>query len=107
MMDDIIIFGESSEEHDARVRAIFRRTEDIGVTLNFEKCEFAKPIITYLGHVVSEDGIRAGPSKVRAIMQMHKSKEVGDIQRFLSMANELCKFIPNLSTVTQSLRGLL
>ena len=44
MMDDIIIFGESSEEHDARVRAVFRRLEDNGVTLNFEKCEFAKSL---------------------------------------------------------------
>ena len=49
MMDDIIIFGDSSEEHDARVRAVFRHLEDNGVTLNFEKCEFAKSSITYLG----------------------------------------------------------
>ena len=42
MMDDIIIFGESSEEYDARVRAVFRRLEVNGVTLNFEKCAFAK-----------------------------------------------------------------
>ena len=107
MMDDIIIFGESSEEHDARVRAVFRRLEDNGVTLNFEKCEFAKSSITYLGHVVSADGIRADPSKVRAIKQMQQPKDVGDIRRFLGMANQLGKFIPNLSTVTQPLRDLL
>ena len=107
IMDDIIIFGESSEEHDARVRAVFRCIEDSGVTLNFDKCEFAKPSITYIGHVVSADGIRADPSKVRAIKQMQQPKDVGDVQCFLGMANELCKLIPNLSTVTQSLRGLL
>ena len=107
MTDDIIIFGESSEEHDARVRAVFRRLEDNGVTLNFEKCEFAKSSITYLGHVVSADGIRADPSKVRAIRQMQTFKDVSDIRRFLGMANQLGKFIPNLSTVTQPLRDLL
>ena len=107
MMDDIIIFGDSSEEHDARVRAVFHRLEDNGVTLNFEKCEFAKSSITYLGHVVSADGIRADPSKVRAIKQMQKPKDVSDIRRFLGMANQLGKFIPNLSTVTQPLRDLL
>ena len=107
MMDDIIIFGESSEEHDVRVRAVFRRLEDSGVTLNFEKCEFAKSSITYLGHVVSADGIRADPSKVRAIKQMQQPKDVGDIGRFLGLANKLGKFIPNLSRVTQPLRDLL
>ena len=67
LMDDIILFGESPEEHGARVRTVFRRLEDSGVTLNSEKCEFAKSSITYLGHVVSADGIRADLSKVRAI----------------------------------------
>ena len=107
MMDDIIIFGVSSEEHDARVRAVFRRLEDNGVTLNFDKCEFAKSGITYLGQVVSADGIRADPPKVRAIKQMQQPKHVGDIRRFLGMANQLAKFIPNMSTVTQPLRDLL
>ena len=102
--DDIIIFGESSEEHDARVRAVFRPLEDNGVTLKFEKGEFAKSSI---GHVVSADGIRADPSNVRAIKQMQKPKDVSDIRYFLGMANQLGKFIPNLSTVNQPLRDLL
>ena len=76
MMDDIIIFGDSSEEHDARVRVVFRCLEDNGVTINFEKCEFAKSSITYLGHVVSADGIRADPSMVRAIKQMQQPNGV-------------------------------
>ena len=87
MMDDIIIFGESSEEHDAIMRAIFRRLEDSGFTLNFEKCEFAKSTITYLGHVVSADGIRADPAKVRYIKHMQQPKDVGDIRRFLGVTN--------------------
>ena len=107
MMDDIIILGESSEEHDVRVRAVLRRLEDNGVTLNFEKCEFAKSSITYLGHVVSADGIRTDPSKVRAIKQMQNPNDVGDIRRFRGMANQLGKFIPNLSTVTQPRWDLL
>ena len=89
------------------MRAVFRRLENNGVTLNFEKCEFAKSSITYLGHVVSADGIIADPSRVRAIKQMQQPKDVGDIRRFLGMANQLGKFIPNLSTVTQPLRDLL
>ena len=81
MMDDIILFGESSEEHDARVRAVIRRLEGNCVTLNFEKCEFAKSSITYIGHVVSANGIRADPPKVRAIKQMQLPKDVGNTRR--------------------------
>ena len=38
---------------------------------------------------------------------MQQPKDVGDIRRFLGMANQLGKFIPNLLTVTQPLRHLL
>ena len=44
---------------------------------------------------------------MRAIKQMQQPKDVGEIRRFLGMANQLGKFIPNLSTVTQPLRDLL
>ena len=50
-----------------RVRAVFRRLEDGGVTLNFEKCEFTKSSKAYLGQVVSANRISTVPSKVRAI----------------------------------------
>ena len=107
MIDDIIIFRESSDEHNARVRGVFRHLEDSGVTLYFEKCEFARSSIKYLGHVVSADDISADPSMVRAIKHMQQPKDIGDIRRFLGMANQLGKFIPNISTVSQPLMDLL
>lgn len=107
MMDDIVIFGASSKEHDTRVRAVFKRLADNGVTLNFAKCEFSKSSITYLGHVVTAEGIKADPAKVKAITEMGQPTDVGHIRRFLGMANQLGKFSPTLSSVTQPLRDLL
>ena len=92
-MMDIIIFGASSKQHDERVRAVFRRLDDNGVTLNIDECEFAKSSITYLGHVVTTDGIKADPAKVRAVKEMLQPSDVSDIQRFLDMANQLGKFL--------------
>ena len=58
MMDDISIFGESSKDHDTRVRAILLSLEDSGVTPNSEKSDFTKSSIAHLCHVVSEVGVR-------------------------------------------------
>ena len=55
MMDAIVIFGGSAEEHDERVRAVFKWLTDNGVTLNCEKYEFRKSCITFLGHFVTTD----------------------------------------------------
>ena len=50
LMDDVIIFSSSVEEHDARVRAVFCRLEDF----DFDKCDFAKlSILSSWSHCVS------------------------------------------------------
>ena len=90
-----------------RVRAVFKRLTDNGVTLNFENCEFSKSSITYLGHVVTANGIEADPAKVRAIKEMSQPTDVGHIRRFFGMANQLGKFSSTLSTFTQPVRDLL
>ena len=41
-MDDVLVFGENKQEHDARLTAALNRIQESGVTLNKEKCEFAK-----------------------------------------------------------------
>ena len=76
MMDDIVIFGGSEDEHDERMRAVFKRLTDNGVTLNFDKSEFSKSSITHLGHVVTADGIEADPAKVRASLLMWATCDV-------------------------------
>jgi hypothetical protein len=48
-MDDILIFGQTQEEHDARLRRALQTLESAGVTLNPDKCKFSKTRITFLG----------------------------------------------------------
>jgi len=52
MMDDIIIFGNSRDEHDARVKAVLKRLEENVVILNFGKCYIAKLSVSYLDNVI-------------------------------------------------------
>ena len=79
-MDDILVFGDTYEQHDQRLETVLKRIEDNGVTLNTEKCEFAKEKIQFLGHLISKDGIEADPSKVEAIMQMEALTNISDLR---------------------------
>ena len=67
LVDDTLIFGATQEEHEARLLAVLQRLEKAEATLNLSKCEFHKPTIKFLGHVVSKDGICADPEKTSAI----------------------------------------
>ena len=105
MMDDIFIHGTTREQHDERLERVLQRLQELGMTLNSEKCQFAQTSVTFLGHVIDSTGIRPDPSKVSAIVNV--SANVGDVSCILGMVNQLSKFAPHLAEITQPMRELL
>ena len=61
----------------------------------------------YIGHVLTPDGLKPDPSKVKAIVEMPTPSDKKAVQRVLGMITYLAKFLPNLSDVTEPLRRLL
>ena len=84
-----------------------KRIEEAGLTLNKEKCQFSKNLISFLGQVVDGSGINPDPNKASAIKNVGISSNVSDVRRFLGTTNQLSKFIPNLADKTKPLRDLL
>lgn len=105
--DDIIIWGRTREEHDARLRQVLQRARDNNLKLNAKKNQIATNSVSYLGHVFSSDGIYMSDQKVKAITEMPEPESRKDLERFLGMVNYLSKFIPNLAIETKPLRELL
>ena len=58
-MDDIITWGESTEVHDQRLRAVLQRCREVNLKLNPAKCEIGVLELTFLGGVVSAEGLKA------------------------------------------------
>ena len=56
-LDDIIIFSKTPKEHLQRLRGVFQKLHKAGLKLKLKKCEFFKTKISYLGHILSKDGI--------------------------------------------------
>ena len=70
MIDDILVYGSSIEEHNERLQAVLNRLKSAPVTLNQSKCEFGKETIEFLGHVINSNGISADPQKIETIVKM-------------------------------------
>lgn len=107
MIDDVLVFAASQEEHDSRLRAVLLRLEEAGATLNVGKCEFDKKKVKFLGHIIDKDGIRADPEKTSALVKMAAPQSVSDLRRFMGLANQLGKFSPHLGDISQPMRELL
>ena len=107
IMDDILIYGKSIEEHDSHLDGVLDTVQRSGHKLNKAKRELRKEELGFFGHRVGKDGIKPDPEKVRAIIELSPPSNVSELQRLLGMINYLGKFLPDLSSILQPLNDLL
>ena len=107
IMDDILIAGTDLKQHDEILKEVLRRATDYNLKLNMEKVRVRQKSVEYCGHIISAEGLRADPEKIKAVREMPKPHDKESLRRFLGFVTYLGKFIPNLSQVDQPLRQLL
>jgi transposase InsO family protein len=107
LMDDIVVYGRTLEEHNERLDKCLQKLSAAGITLNRSKCSFHQEEIVFLGHVVGQHGIKAHAAKTTAIQEMEEPTDLKSLRRFLGMVNQMGKFLPHLADVTEPLRSLL
>ena len=107
MSDDVLVYGQTQEEHDHHLTAVLERIQQAGVTLNPDKCQFSQERVRFLGQIVEGYGISPDTDKVKAITEMQQPANITEVRRFLGMANQQSKFSPNLAETAKPLRDLL
>ena len=99
IMDDILIYGKSIEEHDSHLDGVLDTVQRSGLKLNKARCELRKEELGFFGHRVGKDGIKPDPEKVRAIIELSPPSNVSELRRLLGMVNYLGKFLPDLLSI--------
>ena len=95
--DDIIIANKSKDQHDRILEQVVRILDESGLTLNEDKCLFAKNEIPFWGLIVSAEGIKHDPAKVEALKQVTISSNKAEVQSFLCVLQSNSDFIPKLA----------
>ena len=107
-LDDILIVSKGSEiEHANLVEAVLKKLDAENLALKLSKCEFFKQEVNWLGHHLSEAGIRPKITKTEAVVNLNPPKSLKQLRSFLGSINHLAKFIPNAASLTEKLRPLL
>ena len=66
-LDDILICSDSIESHIDKLKSVFERLENAGLTIKPSKCKFFQESLVFLGHEVSSKGIAPNNLKVKAV----------------------------------------
>ena len=80
IMDDILVWGATEENHDERTVRVLNRAREINLKLKKEKTMIKCKTVDYMGHKITSEGLKPNPEKVKAILQMPTPKDKKDLQ---------------------------
>lgn len=106
-LDDIIVFSTSLQEHIVNLGKVFSRLRSSNFKIQMDKSEFLKLETPYLGHIISRDGIKPNPDKIKAIKNYPIPKTITEIKRFLGLLGYYRKFIPDFARIAKPLTQCL
>jgi transposase InsO family protein len=107
-MDDLIIYSKTEKEHFQHLRKVFQRMRTAGLRLKIEKCAFFQKELKFLGIIVSKEGMRLDPDKIKVVLEFPRpDKDLGQLQSFLGMVGYFRRHIRNYATIARPLFDLL
>lgn len=105
-LDDIIIFGSTIQEHNTNLAMVLQRLRELRLKIQPDKCEFLKPELEYLGHLVTAEGIKPNPKKLEAVKNFKIPKTPTQVKSFLGLSGYYRKFVKNFSKIAKPLTEL-
>lgn len=106
-IDDILVYTATHEQHIATLAAVFDRFQQHGFRLGAAKCSFLRSSVTFLGHVVDCDGVRADPQLLDKITNYPRPHTHTEVRAFLQLVNYYRRFVHQAADIGKPLNELL
>ncbi|XP_050936266.1 uncharacterized mitochondrial protein AtMg00860-like [Cucumis melo] len=95
-VNDILIYSKAEAEHEEHLHQVLETLRVNRLYAKFSKCEFLLKKVSFLGHVVSSEGVSVDPAKIEAVTNWPRPSTVSEIRSFLGLAARTEKFVRGL-----------
>jgi len=102
-IDDILIYSKTLQEHQRLVKEVLSRLRKWNLAAAWDKCEFHKSEIEFLGYIISKDAVSMSEEKVKSVREWARPQSQKDVQSFMGFANFYRRFIKDFSKIVKPL----
>ena len=105
-MDNILICAENYGELNDRIRGIFMRCREHGITLSKKKYKIG-PEVVFAGYIINGEGTRQDPKFIKAITDFPAPTNLTDLRSLMGLVNRFTDSSPDLKHITAPWRASL
>ena len=106
-IDDILVYSKDAQEHEQHLKIVLQILRKKKLFSKLSKCDFWLKEVSFLGHIISIEGIRVDPAKIEAIVNWKPPRNVTEVKSFFSLVGYYRQFVKGFSVIASSLTKLL
>lgn len=106
-VDDFIVLSATFERHIELLGEVARRLREAQLTISKKKSLFCHKKITFLGYVLTENGLQPNPERLTPIMDYKRPTNVRELRRLVGLIGWYRRFIPNAAEILAPMSDMM